>query len=164
MFRMRKRCLLTGALLSLFAVVPTGQTRQAQPDTGLFKTLSALDTELFNAFNTCDLEKFESLFADDVEFYHDTGGVMRTKQAVTASIKSNICGKVRRDLVAGSMEVHPMDGFGAVQIGIHRFCESKLPKCEPAASGIARFIHLWQLKDGVWKITRVISYDHVSSR
>ena len=26
--------------------------------------------------------------------------------------------------------------------------------------GEGKFIHLWQYKDGAWKITRVISYDH----
>jgi hypothetical protein len=28
--------------------------------------------------------------------------------------------------------------------------------------GEAKFIHLWQFKNGDWKITRVISYDHHS--
>jgi hypothetical protein len=27
-----------------------------------------------------------------------------------------------------------------------------------------KFIHLWQNKDGVWKITRVISFDHQALR
>ncbi|MGA8501656.1 MAG: hypothetical protein WB683_08925 [Candidatus Sulfotelmatobacter sp.] len=26
--------------------------------------------------------------------------------------------------------------------------------------GDAKFVMLWQNKDGVWKVTRVISYDH----
>jgi hypothetical protein len=26
--------------------------------------------------------------------------------------------------------------------------------------GEAKFIHIWQLKDGVWKVSRVISVDH----
>jgi len=30
------------------------------------------------------------------------------------------------------------------------------------ASGVAKFVMLWQNKDGAWRITRVISYDHVS--
>ena|SRR5215204_3160542 len=29
-----------------------------------------------------------------------------------------------------------------------------------APTGVAKFIHLWQYKDGAWKITRGISYDH----
>jgi hypothetical protein len=30
--------------------------------------------------------------------------------------------------------------------------------------GEAKFIHLWQNKDGAWKITRVISYDHGAAK
>ena len=30
----------------------------------------------------------------------------------------------------------------------------------PEGVGEGQFIHLWQYKDGAWKITRVISYDH----
>jgi hypothetical protein len=26
--------------------------------------------------------------------------------------------------------------------------------------GEAKFLHIWQLKDGSWKLTRVVSYDH----
>ena len=26
--------------------------------------------------------------------------------------------------------------------------------------GVGKFIHLWRYKDGAWKVTRVISYDH----
>jgi hypothetical protein len=32
----------------------------------------------------------------------------------------------------------------------------------PAGEG--RFIHLWQYKNGSWKITRVISYDHHAAK
>ena len=40
--------------------------------------------------------------------------------------------------------------------GVHRFYppQSNLPPDE------GRFISLWQYEDGVWKITRAISYDH----
>jgi hypothetical protein len=47
----------------------------------LDKTISALDTALFDSYNRCDLKKFESFFVDDVEFYHDQGGVTLGKDA-----------------------------------------------------------------------------------
>ncbi len=125
----------------------------------LSRTLAAQDAALFDSFNRCDLEKFASFFAEDVEFYHDKGGVTLSRKSLVESVKNNICGKVRREVIAESLEAHPIPGFGAVQMGSHSFYEvSAKPGSGPV--GFARFIHLWRLKDGAWKITRVISYDH----
>jgi len=125
----------------------------------LFRTISGLDTALFDAYNTCDLEKFGSLLADDLEFYHDATGLSRGRQSTVDAIKNNICGKVHRDLVPGTLKVYPLNGYGAVESGIHLFCDPKLGKC-PDGSGVARFTMLWENQGGVWKLTRVISYDH----
>jgi hypothetical protein len=154
---------LVGLLLSSPATPVRAQTRASAPDDELFRTVASLDSRLFGAFNTCNLEQFASFFADDVEFYHDKGGVTRGRSALVESIKNNICGKTRRDLIPGTLEVHPMDGFGALQIGAHRFCDTKRTACDAASGGVGKFIHLWQHKDGAWKITRVISYDHASA-
>ncbi len=80
------------------------------------------------------------------------------KEKLTESIKNNICGKVTRELVPGSLQVHHMKGYGAVEMGVHRFHHPGHDDTEPVGEG--KFIHLWQYKDGAWKITRVISYDH----
>ena len=130
----------------------------AQPADELYRTISDLDTALFDSYNSCDLEKFKSFFTDDLEFYHDQGGLTVGSQTVTEQVKKNICGKVRRELVAGTLKVYPMHGYGAVEVGSHRFQPAK--GGEP--TGEAKFIHVWQRKDGAWKITRVISYDHVA--
>jgi hypothetical protein len=127
------------------------------PDDELYRTIAALDSAVFDSYNKCDLEKFASLFADGVEFYHDQGGLTVGVKTLTGQIKDNICGKVRRELVDGTLQVYPMKGYGAVEVGVHRFYPAAKGS-EP--TGIAKFIHLWQKKDGVWKITRVISYDH----
>ena len=79
-------------------------------------------------------------------------------KALTESVKKNICGKVRRDLVPDSLEVYPMKGYGALEIGVHRFHHPGHDDAEPVGEG--KFITLWQLRDGVWKITRALSYDH----
>jgi hypothetical protein len=124
----------------------------------LVKAITTLDTELFDAYNTCNLEKFGSLIAEDVEFYHDQGGVTLGRAALVESVKNNICGKVTRVLVPGSLEVYHMNHYGAVEIGVHRFLHPGTQGHDVV--GEAKFIHLWQYKDGAWKITRVISYDH----
>jgi len=76
---------------------------------------------LFDSYNRCDLQKFSSFFVDDVEFYHDQGGVTLGRENLTDSVKKNICGKVTRELVPGTLQVHYMKGYGAVEIGVHRF-------------------------------------------
>jgi uncharacterized protein DUF4440 len=124
----------------------------------LDKAIATLDAALFDSYNHCDLEKFSSFFADDVEFYHDQGGVTLGRVALTDSIKKNICGRVTRELVPGTLQVHYMKGYGAVEMGVHRFHHPGHEDTEGV--GEASFIHLWQYKDGAWKITRVISYDH----
>jgi hypothetical protein len=63
-------------------------------------------------------------------------------------------------VIPGTLEVHPMDGYGALQIGAHRFCNAQAKPCDGTSGGVGKFIHLWQNGDGAWQITRVISYDH----
>ena len=53
----------------------------------LDKAIASLDAALFDSYNNCDLAKFGSFFADDVEFYHDQGGVTVGKDKLTDSIK-----------------------------------------------------------------------------
>ena len=127
-----------------------------QSQAELDRTVKALDAALFDSYNRCDLEKFASFFVDDVEFYHDQGGVTLGRAALTDSLKKNICGKTTRELV--SMQVFYMKGYGALETGVHRFHHPGHEDTEGVGEG--QFIHLWQYKDGAWKITRVVSYDH----
>jgi hypothetical protein len=41
---------------------------------------------------------------------------------------------------------------------MHRFFQSTGGQESPGE--IARFVHVWQLKEGTWRISRVLSYDH----
>jgi hypothetical protein len=148
------------SLLFMSCVCADAQSPKGKPaNDELFRTIAALDTAVFDAYNRCDLEKFGSFFTEELEFYHDNGGLTdRTRQSLVESVKNNICGKVRRELVSGSLEVYPLKGYGAVEIGVHRFHHPGQEKTEPV--GEAKFIQIWQNKDGVWKISRVISFDH----
>jgi len=116
---------------------------------------------MFQAFNMCDLETFRSFFVEAPEFYHDTTGLETSRDGVVAAVKANICGKVRRELVPGSVEVHPIPQFGAVEIGTHRFYElARGVTASPV--GVAKYVHVWQKTDAGWKLARVISYDHAA--
>lgn len=159
---MKKFAVLATPLL-LLPLLISHLNAQPKPATGaadaLYRTIASLDTAVFDAYNTCDLKTFESYFAEDVEFYHDQGGLTRTRLGIVEAVRKNICGKTRRELVPGSIEVYPMANYGAVQIGSHRFCELKLTKC-PESNVPAKFVHLWQEKDAHWMMTRVLSFDH----
>ena len=127
----------------------------AQPDP-LFLTIKSLDAKLFDAYNHCDLTTLGAMVSDDLEFYHDQTGLSVGKAPFLAAIKQNICGKVERELLPQTLEVYPLNGYGAVEIGIHRFHHPG----HKDGGGDAKFVTLWQNKDGAWKVTRVISYDH----
>ena len=155
-----RHLLLIVALVAVPAARADAQARYGEPaPEELARTIASLDAALFGAFNSCDLEKVGSYFAEDCEFFHDKGGLMTSRASVVEAVKNNICGKVRRELVPGSIEVWAVPGYGAIQTGSHRFYELNNGKPnEPV--GIAKFLHIWQQKDGAWKITRVVSYDH----
>jgi hypothetical protein len=161
---MKRSFAILGILLSLALLPCVANAQDVLPlekitnQAELDKTLTALDAALFDSYNRCDLPKFSSFFVDDVEFYHDQGGVTLGKAALTEAVKNNICGKVTRELVAGTIQVYPMKGYGALEVGVHRFHHPGHE--EEIGVGEANFIHLWQCKEGAWKITRVISYDH----
>jgi hypothetical protein len=128
----------------------------------LDKAITTLDTQLFDAYNHCDLKKFDSLLDENVEFYHDQGGVTLGHAKLTESIKNNICtGDTQRVLVPGTLKIYYMKGYGAIEMGVHRFLH---PKTEATnGTGEGSFVHLWQYKDGSWKVTRILSYDHHSA-
>jgi hypothetical protein len=149
--------LMAGALVRVEAqAVPALDAIKS--DAELTRAISALDTQLFDAYNNCDIDKLGSLVVDDLEFYHDKTGLAVGKQPFLVAIKNNICGKVRRELVKGSLEVYPLKGYGAVEIGVHRFYHPGTQDHDVV--GEAKFVQLWQYKDGAWKVSRVISYDH----
>ncbi len=149
-------------LLPVFVVfafaadVPSLESIQSQEQ--LNKAVASLDAALFDTYNRCELDKFAAFFTEDVEFYHDQTGLSAGKAALIGALKNNICGKVTRELVPGTLQVYPIKGYGAVEMGVHRFHHPGHEDTKGVGEG--RFIHLWQYKDGAWKITRVISYDH----
>jgi hypothetical protein len=59
---------------------------------------------------------------------------------------------VTREIVPGTLQVYRLEGYGVMEVGVHRFHHPGHDDTEPAGEG--KFIHLWQYKDGAWKITR----------
>jgi hypothetical protein len=127
----------------------------------LYQKMLALDAALFDSFNKCgdpaEFKKHAAFFAKDVEFFHDLGGVTLGVDALMANTQKNVCGQFRRELDPASFRVFPIPGYGAMTLGTHRFCHSPTT-CE----GAGEFTSVWREKDGVWQVTRALSYAHRS--
>jgi Domain of unknown function (DUF4440) len=153
-------CLLGLSIVSANSQAPKpaahSHTAHSSAKDPLFQTIAALDKQLFDAVDRYDMDKVASFWAEDVEFYHDKDGLTVGREKIVSSIKNNLCGKVKRQLVPGTLEVYPLNGYGAVEIGVHRFLHPWAQ--DHGEVGEAKFIHLWQNKDGQWRITRVISF------
>ena len=153
------------ACLSLIAAMPLTQATAATPDSQdqLSTLIAQLDNEVFDAFNRCSdpaqLQKHAGYFDANVEFYHDTGGVTWTRDAMIANTAKYACGNFTRELVPGTLKVYPIKDFGAIAQGVHRFCQAASGKCE----GLADFTIVWRQQNGQWEITRVLSYGHRAS-
>ena len=119
----------------------------------LYDTIVQMDSLLFDAYNTCKIDVFGSMVSEDVEFYHDRGGLNTSKPQLVEAIRNNICDKVNRELLKGSIEVYPIPGYGAVEMGAHRFHN----KTENSRSRYSKFVHLWHRETDGWKLARVIS-------
>lgn len=126
----------------------------------LLNTIQIMDSIFFHAFNTCDTSKSKSLFTKDLEFYHDAGGLTNYDENLNSiRYRCNNKVKVRRELVKETLEVYPIANYGAIEIGLHKFYYTEPGKVEQL-DGTFRFVHIWIYKNNVWKISRVISYDH----
>ncbi len=96
----------------------------------------------------------EKIIADDVGFYHDQSGLQTSKKKLIDALKNNICGKVKRELLNGSIEVYPINNYGAVEMGYHRFHKALLKIVRENIRGLF-------MCGGIimepWQIARVIS-------
>lgn len=124
----------------------------------LFNEIAKMDSVLFEAFNTQQMDLFKPLFTDDLEWYQDNGGLISYKtvfENFETMFKKEF--KLTRQLVKGTLEVHPIKDYGAIEIGTHQFRHIENRKEE---IGTFKFLMIWQKKDSQWKISRVISYYH----
>lgn len=133
-------------------------TKNYSPDNPeLYKTIVKLDSVFFDAYNHCDtkFEAYADFYAEDIEFYHDQGGLSNSKKDILEGTKKFICGKVTRTLVPGSIEVYPIKDYGAIEIGLHYFRNNTNPPVEPKK--VSRFTIFWKKTGDSWKIAKVVS-------
>ncbi len=120
------------------------------------------DAAFWQAYNACGLTTIGDFFSEDIEFYHDKGGLTKSRPAMVASLRKGICNdpsrRIRREAY-GTAAYHPMAGHRALLSGEHRFY-TREPGQPEHLDGQAKFDELWELSDGRWRMSRVFSYDH----
>ncbi|MEJ0029907.1 MAG: nuclear transport factor 2 family protein [Bacteroidota bacterium] len=103
-----------------------------------------MDAAWEDAYNNCKVDVMNDIISEDLEFYHDQGGLLTSKTELIEALKKNICNKVTRELQKGSIEVYEIPGYGAVEMGLHGFHNLQEPNSKPH---FAKFVHLWK-RDG----------------
>jgi hypothetical protein len=141
------------------------------PRAELERQIAARDAEFFNLFFTgpCDAARFRGMLSDDIEFYHDKEGFnVRNADQFVKIFEENCTRRQnpkewrsRRELVRESLHVDPIPGWGAFETGEHLFYEREGVNGVEKLVGRARFAQVWVLgRDGEWRVSRVLSYDH----
>jgi hypothetical protein len=145
---------LPAAVIAIASIIKTDTQTPGATDK-LYDEIVYMDSVFFEAYNTCKLDKMNSLFSDNIEFYHDQGGLTTDKKQIIEALKNNICGKVTRELKKGSIEVYPIPGYGAIEMGLHGFHNNQEKTNGPTR--FSKFVHTWHKENGQWKLARVIS-------
>lgn len=163
-----RKIFIYALLAGLIAVFPNVHSLFAQTDDEtLAATILKRDSLFWLSYNTCDTAGNKQFFTSDVEFYHDKGGLTSGAENLSASMKKNLCGantfRLRREAVEGSVHVFPLRNaegiYGAILSGEHVFYIIEKEKGEHL-DGRANFTHVWVRQNNVWKMSRILSYDH----
>ena len=135
----------------------------------MIDAVTRADRALFTAvFDTCDIDALAGMVTDDMEFFHDKGGLTTTTgDAFVDAIRGKCARQAsgedfmsRRELIEDSVRIYPISNYGAIEVGEHRFFA--IVEGQPdRLTETARFTHVWKDDEGSWRIARVLSYDHV---
>ena len=156
------------ALLLIAAVPAVAQRAGPEQTRQQFDEVAAADHALFSAFfDRCDVEALAKMVTDDFEMFHDKNGYMTKSgkefldgiRATCARQKTGEDYRARREIVAGTLKVYPLNNYGAIETGVHRFYQLLPGKPEKLVE-VSQFTHVWKKEEGVWKLARALSYDH----
>jgi len=156
------------SLLLAFSLPLAAQTAGPKPTQELTDEIKAADAALFSAFfDRCDVAALKAMVTDDFEMIHDKGGRVAAsgKEFITniegtcARQKTGEDYRARRELNAGSLKVYPINNYGAIEVGEHRFFQLLPGKSEKLVE-VSLFTQVWKKEGGTWKLARVLSYDH----
>lgn len=133
----------------------TAPVYEYKPDSQeLYDSIARMDSIFFEAYNACKMDVQTAIYSDSIEFYHDKGGLSTSKKDILDATRRNICGKVTRQLIPGSIEVYAIKDYGAIELGQHKFFNNQEPD---APQHISRFMIFWKKTGNDWKIVKVVS-------
>ena len=151
-------------VLSMFlCTYPTNAQKKDNASSNLEETILELDSKFWQAYNTCDLKNFKTFLTDDLEFYHDKGGLTSTSSKLMEQISNRLCGnksiQLRREAIKESVHIYPLNNYGAIITGEHLFYQTENQQKERLVER-GKFTHIWKKTNNKWQMSRVISYDH----
>jgi ketosteroid isomerase-like protein len=136
---------------------------------GLAEEIRAADAEFFKAFfDTCDIATIRRYVTDDFEMFHDKGGRVAATGAELVKSAEDKCRRQAegtdflstRKLLPDTLEVHAINGYGAISTGRHEFFAVKAGEPDRLTE-TGQFTIVWKEEDGQWKLARALSFDHV---
>ena len=130
------------------------------PHAQLLSEIATADKRFYKAFESCDVAGYGALLSDGLEFYQDHTGKTdyeENLQALQSRCSDGI--KLKRTLEPGSLIVNAVPGFGAIQAGVQQFFSTG-PDGLEHLEATARFTNVWSKSSGIWKLVRIVSYDH----
>ncbi len=151
---------------------PVNLTPGATARPGLVDEIRQADAEFFQAFfDTCDIATVRRYIADDFEMIHDKGGFVSRSGAEFVRVTEDKCKRQAdgndflsaRKLVPESLRVYPIQDNGAIETGTHTFYAVKAGEPDRLTE-TGQFTHFWKQENGQWKLSRVLSYDHVLAK
>ncbi len=129
----------------------------------LEEIIITLDSEFWKSYNACDLDQFRTFLTEDLEFYHDKAGLTTTSAKLMDQIANGLCSdeniRLRREAVDGSVQVYPLQHYGAIITGEHVFYLREKGKTERLIEK-AKFTHVWKFENEQWRMSRVLSFNH----
>jgi ketosteroid isomerase-like protein len=148
---------------------PVNLTPGAVARPGLAEEIRAADAAFFKAFfDDCDIATVRGYLTDDFEMLHDKSGIVATSAAEFVKATEDKCQRQAdgtdflstRKLLPDTLEVYPINNYGAIASGKHEFFAVKAGAPDRLTE-TGRFTLVWKEVNGRWKLARALSFDHV---
>src|SRR5882672_3810426 len=96
------------SIIGVIILTSTFNMLSAQNESDITRLITTKDSLFWVSYNSCDTEFMKQFIADDVEFYHDKGGITNGGENLINTIKKNLCSndafRLRREAVKGTVK------------------------------------------------------------